>query len=223
MYSEKEFIRKSAEILFAAEKEISALPPLILRDFDTKKTAVILVDIINGFVKEGTLSDSCISRIIPPSAELLRYAVSVGMKAIAFADCHTAYSSEFSTFPAHCIKGSCECEIADELKKIGGYTLIEKNSVNGFHTAEFQKFLSENSGIENFIVCGCCTDICVMTFCLTLKSWFDEKNRKCRIAVPVNMTETYDGDGHIRDFVNVASFLLMRSTGIELWGGAEFE
>lgn len=55
-------------------------------------------------------------------------------------DSHQKSSQEFITYPPHCLKGSEESEIIEELKIIGGYQLIEKNSTNGFLEPDFQVY-----------------------------------------------------------------------------------
>jgi hypothetical protein len=62
-----------------------------------------------------------------------------------------------------------------------------------------------------------------MNFCLTLKTYFDQADKHCRIAVPVNMVETYDADNHYNVFMNTAAFIFMRNAGIELTGGIDFD
>lgn len=46
---------------------------------------------------------------------------------------------------------------------------------------------------QDIVVVGCCTDLCVLHFVLTLQTWLNEHNKKeYRIIVPKNCTETYD-------------------------------
>lgn len=223
MSEKNEFIEKSSRMLSNARSDFRNLPSIKLKDLIPKRTAVVLVDMINGFIREGALHDKGISAIVSPACQLLEFSASVGMKVAAFADCHSRSSTEFSAFPVHCLKGSSESEIVDELKKTGGYILIEKNSTNGFHAPGFHDFLSENPDMDCFIVCGDCTDICVMNFCLTLKTFFDQQDRKCRIIVPVNMVETYNAEGHYNEFMNTAAFIFMKNSGIELVGGTDLD
>lgn len=216
-------LEKSTKMISDTFDYLNSLSTVKAENFDSSKTVVIIVDVINGFINEGALHDKKIAKIIPLTEKLLKYAISKSIPTIAFADCHNPSSAEFSAFPVHCLKGDSESEIVSELKNIGGYTLIEKNSTNGFHAPDFQNFLSENGHIENFIVCGDCTDICVMNFCLTLKTYFDQRDKNCRITVPVNMVETFDSDGHYNEFMNTSAFIFMRNAGIELTGGIDFD
>lgn len=218
----KDFMERSAQLLSEIYDSMECLPSLKIKQLERSKTTVVFVDIINGFISEGALHDKRIAAIIPEAVRLLEYADSSGIRAVAFADSHSESAAEFSAFPPHCISGSPESEIVDELQRAGGYQLICKNSTNGFHAPEFQKFL-ESDESENFIVCGDCTDICVMNFCLTLKTFFDQSDKKCRIAVPVNITETFDSNGHYSEFMNKTALCFMRNAGIELFGGIDYE
>lgn len=200
----------------------NALPLINAESIEKKKTVFVMVDIINGFIREGALHDREIEKIIFPTAEFLRYCNKNEIKSIAFADSHTKASAEFSHFPPHCISGSRECMIVDELTDIGGFELIEKNSVNGFYAPKFKRFLENNPDKSCYIVCGDCTDICVLNFCLSLKSYFDQYNKKVKIIVPVNMVETYNSNSHIRENSNIMALYIMETNGIKLAGGIKY-
>ena len=196
----------------------------ILKD---NRTALVIVDMVNGFLTEGVLSSPRSASVLQVCEQLLTFAMGWGLPTVAFADCHEPDCIEFVSFPPHCIKGTSESEIADSLRRIGGdlnprrnwentYTLIEKNSTNGAITPEFQKWLAEYSGIERILVCGVCTDICVMQFCLTLKTLCNQANRPMEVLVPVNAVETYDAPGHNADECNAAALQFMQQAGITL-------
>lgn len=196
-------------------EEINSLGSLKLSDFDSEKTVFVIVDIINGFIREGAMHAERIASIIEPSSRLLAACKRAGIDSIAFADCHAKGCAEFLSFPEHCIEGTSESEIVDELKKIGGYTLIEKNSTNGCHEYGFASFLASHGSADTFIVCGDCTDICVLQFCLSLKTLFNKENKPLRIVVPINAVETYDAPYHNAAFANLAAYKLMKDCGIE--------
>ena len=72
-----------------------------------------------------------------------------------------------------------------------------------------------------YIVCGDCTDICVLNFCLSLKTFFNEINKSAEILVPINMTETFHAEKHDRSFANISALSVMETNGIKLVGGIE--
>ncbi len=64
---------------------INSLTAAKLSDFDKDKTVLALVDIINGFIREGAMHSDSIESIIGPSAKLLSECKNAGIAAFAFA------------------------------------------------------------------------------------------------------------------------------------------
>ncbi|MCR5717510.1 MAG: cysteine hydrolase [Oscillospiraceae bacterium] len=202
----------------------------VLKD---RKTALVIVDMVNGFLTEGVMSSPRCASVLPACERLLQFAMDSGIPTIAFADCHEPDCIEFSSFPPHCIRGTSESEIAPSLRRIGGdlnprrnwidtYKHIPKNSTNGAITPEFQKWLAENSHIARIVVCGVCTDICVMQFCLTLKTLCNQADRPMEILLPVDAVETYDAPGHDAEACNAAALQFMQQAGITLTDTIDF-
>lgn len=195
--------------------EINGLSSMSLSDFAPEKTAMIVVDVVNGFIREGAMASPLIESIIPEVASLMDKCIKAEIPVVAFADCHKEDCAEFASFPPHCIENTSESELVDELKKVGGYFLMKKNSTNGFHEKIFKQCLIQNPTTNTFIVVGDCTDICVMQFCLALKTWYTQQNVKVEIVVPINAVETYDAPNHDADFMNIAAYKLMKDSGIK--------
>ena len=187
-----------------------------LRDLESKNAALVIVDVINGFVREGALKSDRVEKIISPVVKLINSCDDLGIEKIAFLDNHSEDSVEFECFPCHCISGSSEAQLVDEIMEAGNYELFHKNSTNGFLEEKFQQWLKQNENITNFIVVGDCTDICVLQFALTLKTYFNNKNIKSRIIIPIDAVETYDFDDHNAELVNAMSLQLMMWSGIEV-------
>ena len=196
-------------------EDIASLPKINISELKPDNSCLIIVDVVNGFIREGAMSDRQIESIIPPITELMKKCKSANIPIIAFADCHSGDCAEFASFPSHCVDGTNESEIVDEIKAEGGYTLIKKNSTNGYHEKEFIKYLQENQNTDTFIVVGDCTDICVMQLCLAIKTGFTAKDRNVNVIVPVNCVETYDAPAHSSDFANIAAYTLMSGSGIK--------
>lgn len=213
--NKQDFLKKSNETLNKILDFIDGLPKLKLRDLPNEETVLIIVDMINGFAREGALQSPRVEGLIPQITELSKECGKLGVKKIVFADCHTDESPEFSAYPAHCKCGTSESEVVDEIKSVGSYLLINKNSTNGFIEDEFQKWLKNNGKIKNFIVVGDCTDICVQQFVITLKTWFNMQNKNVRVIVPVNAVDTYDFEMHDADLMNVTAIYNMYGNGIE--------
>jgi nicotinamidase-related amidase len=196
--------------------DLKAKDVVSIESFDPKTTALVIVDVVNGFVKEGALSSGRVAEIVPSVVNLMNLAVSHDIPVVAFADCHTPDSTEFQNFPTHCLEDTSESQLVDEIKRIGNYRLIKKNSTNGYHAPDFKRFLADNPNVENFIVCGDCTDICVLNFCLTLKTAFDQDNKPCNVTIPIDCIETYDAPKHYSELMNIMSLKLMENAGANI-------
>jgi nicotinamidase-related amidase len=221
MVRKDEFLEKSVTVLGEILDMLEKLPTVRLEDLQGKKTALVIVDMVNGFTREGALKSPRIEELIPEITALLKKCDKYEVERIAFADCHTGESPEFDAYPKHCMAGTFEGEIVDEIKEVGGYDLMPKNSTNGFLEGEFRKWLEKNPHVNTFIVTGDCTDICVQQFAITLKTWFNMQNLKARIIVPINAVETYDLGMHNGDLVNVMALYNMVINGIEVVRGVE--
>lgn len=193
------------------DQELGVLEKKYLSQFH--KPLVVVIDMVKGFVYEGALHDAAIADIAVPIQNLLDSDVS----RIFFADCHEESAVEFSSFPRHCVKGSPESDIIDELKPYAGL-VIEKNSTNGFLSTGWQNFLKESfHNYEDIIVTGCCTDICILQFALCMRTWLNDQNRSGSVIVPVDMVDTYHID-NLHDGYACNAFALknMKMNGIEL-------
>lgn len=207
---------RNIEILNEINNMLEKLPAIKLEDFESEKTALAIVDMINGFVREGPLMSGRVEAIIPEIVRLSKKCDKMNIKKIAFADNHTNDSPEFGSYPRHCIIGTSESEIVDEIKETGGYVLIPKNSTNGFLEEAFQDWLDKNRQTDTFIITGCCTDICVQQFAITLKTWFNKNNKNSRVIVPVNAVETYDLGPHNAELANMMALYNMLINGVEV-------
>lgn len=204
-----------ANALKKSMNEISSLPAINISELPADRSCLVIVDAVNGFIREGAMSDRQIESIIPPITALMKKCKSANIPIIAFADCHSENCAEFANFPSHCVDGTHESEIVDEIKTEGGYKLIKKNSTNGYHEKDFIKYLQKNQNTDTFIVVGDCTDICVMQLCLAIKTGFTAQDRKVNVIVPANCVETYDAPIHSSDFANIAAYTLMSGNGIK--------
>lgn len=178
---------------------------------------LIVVDMIGGFIREGALSDKGIEAIIPKTVHLVEQALKRGDSVIAFRDCHKMDSPEFASFPPHCLEGSAESELIDELKPFEKHmTVLLKNSTSGFVVPEFRALIENMEELREVVVIGCCTDICILGLALPLKNYFNEMGRVVEVIVPQNAVETYDLPEHPRAQYNEMAFLLLKQAGIKV-------
>lgn len=124
--------KKALDALEEMKKFLEERPDLDIKELNSKETVLVIVDMINGFCKEGNLSSPRIKALIPETERILRLCKENEIKAIAFADSHSEDSPEFSSYPSHCVRGTWESEVVDELKEVAELKIINKNSTNGF-------------------------------------------------------------------------------------------
>lgn len=181
---------------------------------DLNDPIIFVVDMIQGFINEGALHDTCINTATKPIQTLIE---NCNCRTIFIADAHPPKAREFSSFPPHCVIGTKESEVIDELQPYI-HELFHKNSTNAFHCQGFQEFLNRIDMYEDIIITGCCSDICIMQFALSLQSWLNEHScMKQRIIIPMDTIETY----HINDIhdaikENEFSIRNMAASGIHI-------
>jgi nicotinamidase-related amidase len=182
-----------------------------------KRELLVVVDMIRGFIEQGPLSDPAISTIIDDNVELIKDFTKRSQAVVAFRDAHTADSKEFAAYPPHCLKGSRESEFVDAIGAFEDRMLvIEKDTTNGFQTSAFQTFMQREAPFERISVIGCCTDICVLQFALSLKTHLQKMRLDTQVVVVKNAVETFEMPGHPRKEFNDFSFELMRNAGIQV-------
>lgn len=207
------------QIIEEIEHDLSILPDFILRDSLPEKTAIIVVDMINGFASEGNLYSARVEKLIQPISEIIH--ASKGMKKVFLCDRHPENAPEFESYLPHAIEGTREALIVDELYSIQDElsSVIFKNCTNGMMVKEMRRYLKANEAIETFIVIGDCTDICIMQFALSLKAYFNEINLNRRVVVPISLVETFDLEAtkHDAELMSLFAFYNMKMNGIELY------
>ena len=193
----------------------------IIKNLKVYKGMFIVVDMVNGFVTEGVLHDEKIGEIIPRQIELIKEAKHDGKLIVFVKDTHDVNSTEYARFGgeagAHCIKGTREQDLVDELKVFEDdmdTIVIEKNSTSYMEAPEFRELLEYQKELEEVDVVGCCTDICVINGTIPMSNYFDQWNRKVNIRVHEDAIATYAEDDR-KEYVDAAK-ILMAQQGIQL-------
>lgn len=177
-------------------------------------TVVINMDTVNGFFKKGALASPRLKAIIPEIVRVNEYYLD--SPKIFFADTHTKNSEEFDTYPEHCVD-PYESEVISELEAFAEVgEIIPKNSTNGFFCKQFLAWLAKHKEIENIVIVGGCTDICVMQFALAMRAYWNENDVNNRIIVIENAVQTYHDDLHNGDTMHHFALFNMYMNGIKL-------
>ena len=180
---------------------------------------LIVVDMVNGFVREGVLHDENIAEVIPRQIELIKEFEANGKLIVFIKDTHTKDSVEFERFgnTEHCLQYTNESELVDELREFEdspNAISIEKNSTSFMEAPAFRELMDNWESMREFDIVGCCTDICVVNGSIGLANYLDERNRKHIIRVHEDAIATY-GEENRQDYVKAAK-LLMEQQGIQL-------
>lgn len=197
---------------------------------DPSKTAIVSVDVVNGFCHKGNLSSPRIKKIIVPIVQLLDGCHKSGIRNFVFLqDTHDHKAAEFSTYPPHCEVGSEESDTVSEIKNLpfaNIFKIVTKNSISPSYGTDFDKWLETHKEVDTFIIVGDCTDICVYLLAIHLKVYADAYNMKRKIIIPANCVDTYDLPveqaeklkviPHDADFLHRVFLYHMRLNGVEV-------
>ena len=192
----------------------------MIKDFKIYKKCLIIVDMVNGFVKEGVLHDKNIEKTIPYQIKLIKEALASKDSLVVFIkDTHDENATEFIRFgnTKHCLRGSREADLIDEFKQFennGNVILVEKNSTSFMEAIDFRKIMYTLDNVVEYQVIGCCTDICVFNGAMGLANYLDEWNQQAIIKVYLDAVATYNEE-HRKNYVDAAC-LLMEQQGIQL-------
>ena len=202
------------------EQFLEAYEPLSMKEL--KDPIIFVVDMIEGFVHEGALHDEAINAVTVHIEALIKDAQ---QRVIFIADSHPPKTREFNSYPTHCVIGTTESEVIQELKP-HVQELMRKNSTNTFTGPDFQSFLTERmDSYRDIVITGCCTDICILQFALCLNAWLNEHNKTDqRIIIPLSCVDTYHIEG-VHDAVSCNEFSIrnMEANGICIVSSLERE
>ena len=187
----------SKQFLAYLEEFTDNLPVLALEDAIAKpdQTAIISVDVINGFLYEGPLSSPRVAPIGEPIAQLMGAAWSRGVREILLLqDAHTEDSLEFEAYGEHVIKGTHQAEAIDQIKALPFYdrlTTIYKDSIHPAINTGFAAWLNKREHLDTVIVVGAVTDLCVYHLATYLKFHANAHQTPRRVIVPENCVQTW--------------------------------
>ena len=206
-------MNKIIDEIQSLKNNLNSLPYENINNLNLKRSEVYIVDMNNGFARSGSLYSPRVEALITPIENFIKHVSNKVHKIVAFTDRHTPESIELQSYPSHCIENHIESEIIDELKSIENVQVIPKNSTNGFFAMDTIDF----NNVDNIIIVGDCTDICVYQFAITLKSYFNQNNMPKNIIVPINLVDTYDiPNVHSAELLNLVFLNSMLQNGINV-------
>jgi nicotinamidase-related amidase len=162
---------------------------------------VLVVDMVVGFMEPGHNlycgDDS--RRIIPNIQGLIERERANGSEVIFICDTHDPDDLEFQMFPVHCVRGTEEAEVIPELRGYEGKT-VRKRRYSAFFETDLEGILADMAP-DKVIVCGVCTDICVM------HTAADARNRDYAVEVPTDCVASFDQDAHRNALAHIENIL----------------
>jgi nicotinamidase-related amidase len=138
--------------------------------FDPDRTAVVVVDVQNGFCHpDGSLYAPPSEACIDPVTDLVGRARDADARVVYTRDVHPPgqfddahYYDEFDRWGEHVVEGSWEAELVDELNPAGEREhVVEKHTYDAFHETELDGWLSAR-GVDDLLVCGTLANVCVL-------------------------------------------------------------
>jgi nicotinamidase-related amidase len=136
--------------------------------FDPDRTAVIVVDMQNGFCHpDGSLHAPASEGAIDPVRDVVERAREAGANVVYTRDVHPPeqfedahYYDEFERWGEHVLEGSWEAEVVEELEPEEGDHVVEKHTYDAFYNTELEGWLRAR-GIDDLLLCGTLANVCV--------------------------------------------------------------
>ncbi|WP_047864837.1 cysteine hydrolase family protein [Rubrobacter aplysinae] len=182
-------------------------------DLDPARTALIVVDMQNDFVKDGgALQVPDAEATIPRIRELLEKARASGARVVFSQDTHDEGDPEWEIWPEHARKGSWGHRIVEELAPRGDETVIQKVRYDAFYGTHLDHFL-RLWGVESLVICGTVANICVhYTAASAALRWYD-------VVIPRDATSAlhpFDLETSLRQTAFLFAGRITESAGVRL-------
>ncbi|WP_277555731.1 cysteine hydrolase family protein [Halobaculum limi] len=137
--------------------------------FDPDRTAVVVVDMQNGFCHpDGSLYADPSAAAIDPVQTLVDRAGEAGASVVYTRDVHPPeqfddahYYDEFDRWGEHVVKGSWDAQLVDDLPTDDADHVVEKHTYDAFHQTELEGWLDAH-GIDDLLICGTLANVCVL-------------------------------------------------------------
>jgi nicotinamidase-related amidase len=229
---QKDLRQQSGPFLDYLDAWMAELKPLPIAEaiLDPQRTAIISVDVINGFCYEGPLSSPRVETIVEPITRLFERAWERGVRKIALSqDTHEPEAVEFGQWPPHCVRGTAEAETVDAFKALPFFSqmmVFEKNSIQSGINTGLNAWIADQPETDTFIVVGDCTDLCTYQLAMHLRLDANARQLERRVIAPENCTQTYDrpvevareqgGLPHPGDLIHAMFLYHMELNGVEV-------
>ena len=126
--------------------------------------ALVVIDMLNDFVREGAPLEVPAARaIVPAIRRRIAKARRGGELVVYVCDSHRKDDPEFARmgWPPHAVAGTPGAGVVTALSPEPGDAVVEKRTYSGFHRTALDAVLRRN-GVRRVELAGCVTNICVL-------------------------------------------------------------
>jgi nicotinamidase-related amidase len=142
---------------------------LPIMNLDPDRTAVVAVDVQNGFCHpDGSLYAPGSEDAIEPCAGVVEDAREAGASVVFTRDVHPPeqfdgnhYYDEFDRWGEHVLEGSWEAELVEELEPREDELVVVKHTYDAFYRTELEGWLDAH-GVDDLVICGTLANVCVL-------------------------------------------------------------
>ena len=180
------------------------------------RSALIVVDMQNDFVKEGgALQVPDAQATIPRIQRLLALARASRMRVVFSQDTHDEGDPEWEIWPEHARRGGWGWRIVDELTPRDDELVIQKVRYDAFYGTQLDHFL-RLWGTDTLLVCGTVANICVhYTAASAALRWYD-------VIIPRDATsalELFDLESSLRQTAFLFAGKVTTTEGLRIASG----
>jgi len=128
------------------------------------KTALVVVDMLNDFVRPGAPLEVPETRaILPALRRRIAKARREGELVVYVCDSHRKNDREFARmgWPPHALEGTPGAGVVSSLAPEPGDVVVEKRTYSGFHATPLH-FILRRNGVRRLTLTGCVTNICIL-------------------------------------------------------------
>ena len=128
-----------------------------------RRTALVLVDVLNGFFHpDGAMWYAEVERVVPALEQLLSRARAAQSLVVHVADRHRpdVADHEWSVIPEHLARGGFDAEFFAGFQPSSSEPVVEKRRYSAFFATDLAILLREHR-VETIIVAGVKTNVCI--------------------------------------------------------------
>jgi nicotinamidase-related amidase len=200
----------------SAERMNVEVPAYAVQDevgVDPTKTALVVIDMQNDFVKQGgSLLVPDAEATVPAIKRLLDFARANQMRVVYSQDTHRAGDPEWEIWPEHCREESWGWEIVAELAPLPDDTVVRKARYDAFYGTPLDHLL-RLWRIQTLVICGTVANVSVQSTAASAALRF------YAVVIPrdaISALEPFDLETSCRQAVFVCSGQLTTADGVHV-------